>query len=48
MAVTREQLEAWLLASCADQGVPVVVSDPSVIADVVTLLGPSPVGSGGR
>ena len=35
----REELTAWLTASCERQGVPVTVSDPSVIAQVAALLG---------
>lgn len=35
---TREQVEAWVNSSCERQGVPVVVSDPSVVARVVVLL----------
>lgn len=39
MAVDRDAVRAWLEASCAAQGVPVVVSDPGVIANVAVLLG---------
>lgn len=35
---TREQVEAWVRASCERQGVPVVVTDPKAVADVVVLL----------
>jgi hypothetical protein len=34
---TREQVTAWVSASCARQGVPVVVTDPAVVASVVVL-----------
>jgi hypothetical protein len=30
----------WLTVSCERQGVPVTVTDPTVIAQVATLLGP--------
>jgi hypothetical protein len=37
---------AWLQASCTAQGVPVIVSDPGVVATVATLCGaPSPAGA---
>lgn len=35
---TREQVATWVKASCDRQGVPVVVTDPSLVADVVVLL----------
>jgi hypothetical protein len=35
---TREQVAAWVKASCDRQGVPLVVTDPSVVADVAVLL----------
>ena len=35
---TRAQVEAWVRASCDKQGVPVVVSDPEVVARVVVLV----------
>lgn len=35
----RAEFTAWLLASCERQGVPVTISDPAVITQVVTLLG---------
>jgi hypothetical protein len=39
MAVDREALRAWLEASCAAQGVSVLVSDPGTVAQVGVLLG---------
>lgn len=33
------EFTAWLRASCERQGVPVTVTDPAVIAQVVTLAG---------
>lgn len=38
MALTRDQVAAWVQRTCAEQGVPVYVSDPATIAQVVTLL----------
>jgi hypothetical protein len=38
MALTREQVVCWVERTCAEQGVPVYVSDPVTIAQVVTLL----------
>jgi hypothetical protein len=38
MGVSAEQVAAWLAASCAGQGVPVLVTDPRVLADVAALL----------
>lgn len=35
---TTAQVEAWVKASCERQGLPVVVSDPVVVARVVVLL----------
>lgn len=37
--MTLEQVRAWVEASCLAQGVPVVVSDPAVVARVGALLG---------
>lgn len=37
--LTREELAAWVTASCQEQGVPVKVTHPSVIRQVGTLLG---------
>jgi hypothetical protein len=34
-----ELARAWVEASCADQGLPVKLTDPSVLARVATLLG---------
>jgi len=39
---TREEFTAWLAASCARQGVPVIITDPTVIAHVAILLGHHP------
>ena len=36
--MTPEEVAAWLAASCAEQGLSVVVTDPHVLADVATLL----------
>ena len=38
MGVSREAVAAWLRASCAEQGVPVLITDPHVLADVAVLL----------
>lgn len=38
MAVDREALRRWLEESCAAQGVPVMVSDAVVVANVGVLL----------
>lgn len=38
MALSRKQVAAWVERTCAKQGVPVYVSDPATIAQVVTLL----------
>lgn len=35
---SREQVAAWVRGSCERQGVPVVVTDPGVVASVVMLL----------
>lgn len=40
--VGRSDLLSWLTASCTRQGVPMVISDPSLIAQAATLLGGSP------
>ena len=39
MAIDREALRAWVAASCAAQGIEVLVSDPGVLARVGVLLG---------
>ncbi|MCW2651648.1 MAG: hypothetical protein QOE41_1482 [Mycobacterium sp.] len=36
---TRAEFTAWLAASCERQGVPLIVTDPTVIAHVATVLG---------
>jgi len=38
MSVDREALAAWLEASCLAQGVPVVVTDAGVVAQLGVLL----------
>lgn len=38
MALDREQVAAWVQRSCAAQGVPVRVSDPQAVDQVVVLL----------
>ena len=38
MAVDRVALRAWLEASCVAQGIPVVVADPGLLAQVGVLL----------
>jgi hypothetical protein len=38
MGVSPEVVAAWLSASCAEQGVPVLITDPHVLADVAVLL----------
>lgn len=47
MGVSAEDVAAWLAASCAEQGVPVVITDPRVLADVAALLSAVP-GAAGR
>ncbi len=42
--LSREEVAAWLAASCAEQGVPVRVTDPQVLGKVAALLAP---GGGG-
>ena len=37
--VTPEQIRAWVEASCAQQGVPVAVTDPATVERIVVLLG---------
>lgn len=36
---TRDEFTAWLAASCERQGVPLIITDPAVLAHVATLLG---------
>lgn len=38
----RAEFTTWLTASCERQGVPVTISDPAVINQVVTLMGARP------
>jgi hypothetical protein len=40
MGVSPEVVAAWLRASCAEQGVPVRVTDPQVLGRVAALLPP--------
>ena len=47
MGVSAEDVAAWLTASCAEQEVPVLVTDPRVLADVAVLLSAAP-GSPGK
>jgi hypothetical protein len=42
MGVSAEDVAAWLAASCAEQGVLVLVTDPHVLADVAALLSAAP------
>lgn len=35
----RAEFAAWLRASCERQGVPLTITDPTVITQVATLLG---------
>jgi hypothetical protein len=39
VAIDRDALRAWVVASCAEQGVEILVSDPGVLASVGVLLG---------
>ncbi|MEI7779498.1 MAG: hypothetical protein WCJ42_08710 [Actinomycetes bacterium] len=49
MELTSEQVRAWLEASCAEQDVPVAISDPVTVQRVVTLLlGGEPEATGTR
>ena len=41
MGLTREQIVAWVVASCAAQGIPVAIEDPRVIARLVDLFAQS-------
>jgi len=41
-------LTAWVAASCQDQGVPLHVTDPTVLRQVVTLVNPRGGGDGER
>lgn len=45
---TAEQVADWVRASCLAQGVPVVVSDPGVVSDVVALATGRAVGPADR
>jgi hypothetical protein len=36
---THDEFTAWLAASCERQGVPLIITDPVVIARVATVLG---------
>lgn len=47
--LTLDQVREWVEASCTAQGVPVLVSDPGVVARVGVLLGaPGRKPAGGR
>ncbi|WP_100467002.1 hypothetical protein [Mycobacteroides abscessus] len=35
----RTEFTAWLTASCERQGVPVTITDPTVITQIATLIG---------
>ncbi|WP_165612088.1 hypothetical protein [Mycobacteroides chelonae] len=35
----RAEFTAWLLASCERQGVPVTITDPAAITQIVALMG---------
>lgn len=48
MALTREQVHAWLVDSCEAQGVPVTIEDPALVRDVVVLLTGRSGGSGAK
>jgi hypothetical protein len=39
MALTPEQIREWVERSCADQGVPVALTDPATLARIGVLLG---------
>ncbi len=36
--VGRDEFTAWLTASCRRQGVPVTITDPTLLAAIATLL----------
>ena len=38
MIIDRDALRAWLAASCAAQGIPMLVTDPGVISNIGVLL----------
>ncbi len=40
MGLSREAVASWLAASCAEQGVPVLITDPHVLGKVAALLSP--------
>lgn len=42
------EVAAWVAASCAEQGVPVKVTDPTVVRRVGALLGAAPDGARAR
>ncbi|GAB2767856.1 hypothetical protein GCM10027020_20870 [Nocardioides salsibiostraticola] len=46
--LTDEELAAWVTASCEAQGVPVRVTDPTVVRRVGTLLGAATAGTRAR
>jgi hypothetical protein len=44
MGLSPEAVASWLAASCAEQGVPVVITDPHVLGKVAALLPPPATG----
>lgn len=44
MGLSQDAVAAWLAASCAEQGVQVVITDPHVLAKVAALLAPPATG----
>jgi hypothetical protein len=46
--VPPDELAAWVAASCAEQGIPVRISDPLVVRQVAVLMGRSAGGSRAR
>ena len=46
--LSEDELAAWVTASCAAQGVPVKVTDPTVVRRVGALLGAGVEGVRGR
>jgi hypothetical protein len=39
--ITRAELHEWVAASCQAQGVPILVTDPTILATVATLIDPA-------
>ena len=52
MALTPEQIRAWVERSCEQQQIPVAIADPTTLARIVVLLGggkaDAPEGAAGR